>query len=96
MAMYSVGILCIVLLTLAAITNAVRCPPLMCALNCDYGFQLDSRGCPMCRCSTLSQDCVEPISGYNCGSIDHRDCPGTHYCQLDSTGLRGQCCLAIA
>ncbi|CAF3872472.1 unnamed protein product [Rotaria sp. Silwood1] len=97
MAMNSVGILCMVLLTLIATTNAVECLPTLCTLNCgDYGFQFDSRGCAICRCRTLSNDCFEPIAGYNCGFIDRRGCPSTHYCQLDSTGLRGQCCLAIA
>jgi len=91
--MYSIGILSTILLALVAITNALQCRPVTCMLHCSYGFDVDTQGCPICTCRRSSNVCVEPIYGYNCGSIDHRDCPNSHECQLDFSGLSGQCCL---
>ena len=91
--MYSIAILPIVLFALFATTNALECRPVTCMLACPFGFDLDAQGCPYCKCRKSSSTCFEPIFGYNCGTIDHRDCPSSHECQLSLSGLTGQCCL---
>ena len=91
--MYSIGLLSIALFALVATGNALQCSPVMCMLACPYGFDVDAQGCPHCSCRRSPATCLEPIFGYNCGSIDHRDCPSSHQCQLGFSGFSGQCCL---
>jgi hypothetical protein len=81
-----------ILLALIAITNAYECRPQTCMIHCPYGFDVDTQGCPICNCRRTLNICIEPISGYNCGLIN-RDCPSSHECQFDFSGLSGQCCL---
>ena len=91
--MYSIGTLFAVLFAVVAATNAIQCRPVTCMIACPFGFELDAQGCPHCNCRRAHPICVEPIFGYNCGSIDHRDCPSSHECQLNFGGFSGQCCL---
>ncbi|CAF0863593.1 unnamed protein product [Rotaria sordida] len=62
-------------------------------LACPYGFNVDAQGCPYCSCRTTPRVCLESIVGYNCGTVDHRDCPSSHECHLSFSNLYGQCCL---
>jgi len=94
--MYSIGILSTVLFALLATTNALNCKPVTCMIACPYGFETNAEGCPHCSCRRTAPVCVEPIAGYNCGSMDHRDCPATYECQLIVHGLVGRCCLKQA
>ena len=91
--MLSIATISTILFALVATSNAFDCNPVMCMLACPFGFEVDARGCPYCSCRQTSGACVDPIFGYNCGAIDHRDCPSSHTCQLTSSGLSGQCCV---
>ncbi|CAF1471091.1 unnamed protein product [Adineta steineri] len=91
--MYSIGILSAVFFAVFTTTNAATCNPVMCMMACQFGFEVDANGCPYCACRTSPSTCYEPIFGHNCGSMDHRDCPSSHECQLSMSGMMGQCCL---
>ncbi|CAF1296863.1 unnamed protein product [Adineta steineri] len=91
--MYSIGILSAVFFAIFTTTNAATCSPVMCMMACQFGFEVDANGCPRCACRTSPSTCHEPIFGHNCGSMDHRDCPSSHECQLSMSGIMGQCCL---
>ena len=91
--MYSIGLLSVALFALVATGNALQCSPVLCLIACPFGFEVDSQGCPYCSCRVSPATCREPIFGYNCGSIDHRECPSSHECQLGFSGFSGQCCL---
>ncbi len=91
--MYSIGILSAILFAIFATTNALECRPVTCMLMCPFGFDVNEQGCPHCSCRQTPSVCREPIFGYNCGTIDHRDCPSSHECQLNLGGFSGQCCL---
>lgn len=41
------------------------CPPLDCSLKCDYGYELNSENCELCKCR-------DPCKEVNCGS--HQSC----------------------
>ncbi|CAF3247165.1 unnamed protein product [Rotaria socialis] len=93
--MHSMGIVSAMLFVVFATTatNALICKPVTCMLACPYGFATDVNGCPHCSCRQTENVCSEPIIGYNCGSVDHRDCPSSHECRLTFSTLHGQCCL---
>ncbi|CAF1262495.1 unnamed protein product [Rotaria magnacalcarata] len=93
--MYSMGIVFAMLFVVfsTTATNALICKPVTCMLACPYGFASDVNGCPHCSCRKTENVCIEPIIGYNCGSVDHRDCPSSHECRLTFSTLHGECCL---
>lgn len=94
--MYSISILTAVLFAIFTITNAAQCRPVTCMIVCPFGFNVDAQGCPYCSCRKTPSNCFEPIYGYNCGIVDHRDCPSSHECHLSSNGYTGQCCLKLS
>jgi hypothetical protein len=91
--MYSITILSAVFFVLFATTNALQCPPVLCRMMCPFGFEVDAEGCPFCSCRETPNDCLEPIFNYNCGGFDPQECPSSHECQFDFSGITGQCCL---
>ncbi|CAF2657515.1 unnamed protein product [Rotaria sp. Silwood2] len=94
--MYSIGITSAILLVVLTTANALECRPVLCMLACPHGFEVDAQGCPYCSCRTTPRICIDPIFGYNCGTVDHRDCPSSHECQLSFSSLHGQCCLKLS
>lgn len=91
--MHASVIISAILVVIFSTTNASFCRPVLCMIACRFGFDVDENGCEICSCRKTPNTCVEPIMGYNCGIIDHRDCPGSHECQLSLDNLIGQCCL---
>jgi hypothetical protein len=78
----TIFVLClIVLLSTAKSTLGSQCGP-VCAIYCEYGNVLDSKGCPTCSCKkTACENDQAPLENYRCISnfIGH-DCPAGYSC----------------
>ncbi|CAF1211214.1 unnamed protein product [Rotaria sp. Silwood1] len=94
--MYSITLVSAILFVIFTTTNALECRPVLCMIACPYGFEVDAQGCPYCSCRKTPRLCLDPIFGYNCGTVDHRDCPSSHECHLHFSSLHGQCCLKLS
>lgn len=47
-----------------AIPDVFECEPVSCTLFCEYGFQLDNHGCPICACRDcrMANDCHQTMT----------------------------------
>ena len=63
------------------------CPPVMCEMWCEKGFEVDQKGCSLCACDDSCLSDADCTAGQRCELPVYDACPPGEYCPP----LRGAC-----
>ncbi|XP_022109246.1 prestalk protein-like [Acanthaster planci] len=65
--------------------TAILCPDFMCAIYCEYGYQLDQNGCSTCICLEEPEVCREVFCAMHCPYGFKKLANGCPYCECQDT-----------